>query len=295
MHSLIKSTVIVGLISFFSIILPTKAQSTDLSPELKIGGFYLGPQAWSFHKLTFYEAVDNAKALGCNVIEAFPGQKLSPTDDTPFDHKAAPSVWAKAKLKVEATGIKIVNYGVVGFSNEAELRKVFDFAKVMDIPAITIEPHNTSSKMFDAIEKLAIKYDIKVGIHNHPKRANKPDYKFWDPNFVLSLVKNRDHHLGATIDTGHWIRSGVKPLDGMKILKGRIISVHLKDLNEFSPEAHDVPYGTGVGNIANILKELKAQHFNGNISIEYEYNWDNNLPDMKKCVDFVREQGKVNP
>ncbi|NIA30865.1 MAG: TIM barrel protein [Actinobacteria bacterium] len=295
MLPLIKNTIIIGLILLFSIVLPMKAQSVDLSPELKIGGFYLGPQAWSFHKLTFYKAVDNAKALGCNVIEAFPGQKLSPTDSTPFDHNAAPAVWAKAKLKAEATGVKIINYGVVGFSNEAELRKVFDFAKVMDIPAITIEPHDTTPKMFDTIEKLAIKYDIKVGIHNHPKRANKPDYKFWDPNFVLSLVKNRDHHLGATIDTGHWIRSGIKPLDGMKILKGRIISVHLKDLNEFSLEAHDVPYGTGVGNIAKVLKELKAQHFNGNISIEYEYNWNNNLPDMKKCVDFVREQGMVNP
>jgi len=75
-------------------------------------------------------------------------------------------------------------------------------------------------------------------------------------------------------------------------LKGRVISVHLKDLNEFgNPGAHDVPFGTGVCNVAEILDELKAQGFNGNVSIEYEYNWDNSLPEIAQCVGFVRGYG----
>ena len=45
--------------------------------------------------------------------------------------------------------------------------------------------------------------------------------------------------------------------------------------------------------IGKILGELKDQGFDGNISIEYEYNWENSLPEVKKCVDFVRDyQGK---
>ena len=38
------------------------------------------------------------------------------------------------------------------------------------------------------------------------------------------------------------------------------------------------------GNLPNLVK----QGFAGNISIEYEYNWDNSLPEVKQCVDFVR-------
>ena len=36
------------------------------------------------------------------------------------------------------------------------------------------------------------------------------------------------------------------------------------------------------------LAELKRQNFTGNISIEYEFNWDNSVPDIKQCIDFVR-------
>jgi sugar phosphate isomerase/epimerase len=81
-------------------------------------------------------------------------------------------------------------------------------------------------------------------------------------------------------------------VDCLRILKGRIISSHLKDLNHMGPGAHDVPYGTGVSDIGGILDELHAQGFTGNLSIEYEYNWDNSLPEVAQCVGFVRGYGQ---
>jgi sugar phosphate isomerase/epimerase len=67
--------------------------------------------------------------------------------------------------------------------------------------------------------------------------------------------------------------------------------VHLHDMNEFAPDAHDVPAGTGVSDVAGILDELKRQNFDGNISIEYEYNWENNVVDAAQAVGFVRGYG----
>ena len=91
------------------------------------------------------------------------------------------------------------------------------------------------------------------------------------------------------------MRSGVKPLEALEILKGRIISSHLKDLNEFDVrDAHDVHYGEGKANLNAILDEYRKQGFTGNISIEYEYNWENNVDDVAACIDFVREYGKTN-
>jgi hypothetical protein len=37
---------------------------------------------------------------------------------------------------------------------------------------------------------------------------------------------------------------------------------------------------------------LKAQHFEGNISIEYEYDWGHSEGDVKQCVGFVRAYGE---
>ena len=110
---------------------------------------------------------------------------------------------------------------------------------------------------------------------------------------MLSLVKNRDHRIGSCADIGHWVRSGVNPLDALRILKGRIVACHLKDLNEFSPGAHDVPYGTGVSNIPAVLNEFKAQKFYGPASVEYEYNEEHDLPEVACCLGFVR--GYLSP
>jgi len=109
---------------------------------------------------------------------------------------------------------------------------------------------------------------------------------------VLSLIKDRDPRIGSGADTGHWLRSGVQPVEALKILSGRVLSCHLKDLNMLGPKATDVPFGKGVANITGVLDELKRQGFNGNIAMEYESNWGNNIVEIKECVDFVRNYGK---
>ena len=160
-----------------------------------------------------------------------------------------------------------------------------EFAKKLGLYGITTE----SVESIDTIEKLVKEYDVRVGFHDHPKRPKDPNYKLWDPNFILSVVKDRDPRIGSCADTGHWVRSGLKPVECLRILKGRIISSHLKDLNEFGKiEAHDLPYGTGMSDVPAILDELKRQHFEGNISVEYEYNWENSVPDVAQCIGFVR-------
>src|SRR5262249_34519843 len=139
----------------------------------------------------------------------------------------------------------------------AEARKLFEFAKAIGLRAITTE----SVDAIDTFEPLVKEYDIMVAFHDHPKQPNNPSYRMWDPEYILSVVKDRDRRIGSCADTGHWVRSGVKPVDALRILKGHIISSHLKDLNEFSPNGHDVPAGTGVSDVMGILKELNRQKF----------------------------------
>ncbi len=276
--------------------------------DLKINGFAVGCQAYSFNRFTVFEAIEKTASTGAHVIEFYPGQRLSPTEpDLTFGHepgrakaddkgkrpKTEPlpeaevkAVWDKVKAKLKEHHITPVAYGVVGLSkDEAASRKVFEFAKYFGIRVINTE----SVDAIDTFEKLVKEFDIKVGFHDHPKRDNDPNYKMWDPNYILSVVKDRDARIGSCADIGHWVRSGLKPLDCLAILKGRIVSSHLKDLNEFGKrDAHDLHWGTGVSGVSDILKEYRKQGFEGPISIEYEYNWEDNVGDAKACIDFVK-------
>jgi sugar phosphate isomerase/epimerase len=236
-----------------------------------------------------FEAIEKTAQAGGKVIEFFPGQKLNKEQpEVKWDHHATAETIQKVKDKLAEHKLKAVNYGVVQIpKDEGEARKLFEFAKTMGLRAITTE----SVDAIDTIEKMVKEYDIMVGFHDHPKRPNDPNYRMWDPHYILSLVKNRDERIGSCADTGHWVRSDLKPVDCLRILRGRIISSHLKDLNEMGPRAHDVPYGTGVSDVPAILTELKSQGFEGNISIEYEYHWENSVPEVAQCIGFVRGYG----
>jgi sugar phosphate isomerase/epimerase len=270
-------------------VLGAHVASPQGSDDFRTSGYLLGVQAWSFNKFTAFEAVERTALAGGKVIEFFPGQKLGANFG---DAQMGPGMTEEQSQQLlnhlAKHHVKAVAYGVTGIDKkESEARKLFQWAKRMGIGILNTE----SVDALDTMEKMVKEFDIRVGFHNHPKQPNNPNYRMWDPNYVLSIVKDRDSRIGSCADTGHWVRSGIKPVDAIRILKGRIISSHLKDLDVFSPEGHDVPYGSGVSDIAGILREYRAQNFQGSISVEYEYNWDNSVPDIAQCIGFVREYG----
>jgi sugar phosphate isomerase/epimerase len=276
-----------SLAAFASLAWTGLRAEVTIPAEYRIGGVAMGCQAYSFNRFSVFEAIEKTAQAGGKCIEFYPGQKLSKEDPSVrFDHNASDEVIRQVQAKLKEHNVMAVNYGVVGLPNrEDECRKVFEFARKMGIRAVTSEPQ---PEALDVIEKLVKEYDIMMAIHNHPKRAKDPNYRHWDPQWVLEQVKDRDRRMGACADTGHWVRSGLKPVEALKVLEGRIISSHLKDLHEFSPRGHDVPFGTGVSGIAAVLEELKRQKFMGNVSIEYEYNWEQSVPEIAQSIGFVR-------
>ena len=246
-------------------------------------GWRLGMQAYSFNRFTFFEAIDKTASLGLKYIEIYPGQRLSKEEPkVKTSHNMTDAQIAEMVGKAKAAGIKIVNYGVVGLSkDEAASRKVFDFAKKVGIETIVSEP---AEDAFDTVEKLCEEYKINVAIHNHPKPS-----RYWNPDKVLEVTEGRSKRIGACADTGHWMRSGLNPLESLKKLQGRIVSFHFKDLNQVGGGAHDVPWGTGAGNARAMLAEIKRQGVRAVFSIEYEHNWMNSVPEIAKCVEFFHK------
>jgi sugar phosphate isomerase/epimerase len=277
------------LVAVLAIQISTTRADKIIPDEFKSNGLFIGCQAWTWNHFTVFEGIEKTAAAGGKVIEFYPGQKLSKDEPTvAWDHNASSETIEKVKAKLAEHHIKAVNYGVVDIpSDETGARKVFEFAKALNLRAVTTE----SVGSIDIIEKLVKEFDIMVGFHDHPKQPNNPSYRMWDPNYILSVVKDRDRRIGSCADTGHWVRSGLKPVDCLRILKGRVISSHLKDLHIFSPQGHDVPAGTGVSDVPAILDELNRQGFNGNISIEYEYHMEDSLPEVCQSIGYVKGYG----
>ncbi len=128
-------------------------------------------------------------------------------------------------------------------------------------------------------DKLCTEYNIKMALHNHPQS--------WPPEKVLAACKDRCKLIGSCADTGHWMRANHKPVETLKMLEGRIMHLHFKDLDTYGPKAQDVPWGTGVADAKGMMQELKRQGYKGYFSIEYERG---SLDDLAKslplCIAF---------
>ena len=257
------------------------------APNAEKLGWRPGCQAWTFNyfapdasakveKLSFVESIDKTHDLGLHFIEAFPDQVLSKEKPT---EKMGPRLSADSRKDLKKIlsdkGVKFVNFGVVNPASKA----VFDFAKEMELETIVTEPKFDS---FDNLDKLVEEYQINVAIHDHPKPS-----PYWNPDILLEHIKNHNKRIGACCDTGHWMRSGINPVEALKKLEGHIISFHLKDLNEFgNPRgAKDVPWGTGKGDIKAILTEVKRQGIKPVFSIEYETKFT--MPQLAQCVAYM--------
>lgn len=275
------SAVTAGLGLLGSARLSLAAESaTKGCPNAEKLGWRLGCQAYSFNRFTFFEAVEKNASLGLHYIEAYPGQKLSADKPTV---KISPDMPADARAEVKKfladKCVKLVNLGVIGLAaDQAASRKVFEFAKDMGIETIVSEP---KPEAFDTIEKLCDEYQINVALHNHPEPS-----PYWNPDTVLERTKGRSKRLGACADTGHWMRSGINPVDALRKLEGRIISFHFKDLDQYGKKGHDVPWGTGKADAKAVLAEIRRQKIQAVFSIEYEYNWLDSVPEIAQCVAF---------
>lgn len=260
------------------------AQDTAHPPTDVYEGWRLGMQAWTFNKYTFYEAIEKTAALGVDWIEAYPGQMIG--DELPgqkFSHELSPAARRAIKERLAGAGIRLVNYGVVGLPNdEAESRKVFNFARDMGIETLTSEP---KEEALDLIEGLCKEFGIRVAIHNHPKPS-----PYWNPDKILEVSRGRTPLIGSCADIGHWMRSGIDPVEAIKKLKDRVISLHFGDLNAFGdPKAHDVAWGTGTADIEGILSELHKLRFKGVFSIEFEYDWYDSMPEIRQSITYFNK------
>ena len=246
----------------------------DKSPY---GQFKMGIQSYSLRHYKVDEALAKSKELGLKYWESF-SSHLPLTDDT--------AKIAEYKMKLSDAGITLMAYGVQGFGkNTDENRKQFEFAKAMGISSISADP---TPEAFDNLDKLVEEYKINIAIHNHG-----PGARYDKIDSVLKAIANHHERIGACVDTGHYLRSDVNPVDAIVAFGPRTYGVHLKDVKNL-PEGKKqfTILGKGDLDLVGCLKQLAKLRFAGCMSLEYEENPENPIADIRECLAAVQEAVK---
>lgn len=234
----------------------------------------LGIQLYSLREYPVEIALKHAKDIGFTHVEFY--NSMLPLDSTP-------EKIAAVKKQVADLGLTISAHGVNHFSKDAAAnRKWFEFAKAVGIPCISADPDPDS---FASLNELVKEFDIRIAIHNHG-----PTHRYNKAIDVLHAVEKHDPRIGACADLGHYIRSGEKPTEVIRLLKGRLYGIHLKDFAEMKDKTQGVILGKGHLDCEAVVDALLAVNFpaNGAFSLEYEENPKDPIADIKACFAIAK-------
>jgi sugar phosphate isomerase/epimerase len=235
----------------------------------------LGIQLYSLRDYPVNEALQHAKDLGFEQVEFYSGM-------LPLD--ASAEQIDDMKKRVAELSMSISAHGVNGFGGDAAAnRKTFEFAKALGIRNITADP---APESFDSLNDLVQEFDIRIAIHNHG-----PRHRYNKAVDVLRAIEGRDERIGACADLGHYIRSGERATEVIRLLKGRLYGIHLKDFAEMKEDAKGVILGQGHLNVPAVFTALMQVGFpaDGAMSLEYEENPQNPIADIRECVVIAKK------
>ena len=263
--------------------------SAKLSPAIRAQeklGWRLGIEAYTFHKFTFFETIEKTAELGLPYIGGLSFmQRVSKDIPKNFDQHLSDGELREIRLKMDSAGVRLLTYYAQDIpEDEAGCRKLFEFGRKMGIETFMCEPKPES---LDLLDKLCNEYGINVAIHNHGRNIS-PHY--WHPEGVLKACEGRSKRIGACPDLGYWLRSGIDPIEGIRLLKDRLITVQMHDLHEPGGNGHDVPWGTGIGKSEEFFRELHRLGVKPTmIGLEYSHDWMESMPKIAKCIQFFNE------
>ncbi|MFV1969072.1 MAG: ThuA domain-containing protein, partial [Pirellulaceae bacterium] len=268
--------------------------SGRLTPAIKAQeklGWRLGVTAYSFHKYTLFEAIEKTAELGLTYLGGLSFQKVSPGIAKNFDCQLNDDELKQVRLKLDACGVRLLTHFYARIpADEEGCRRVFEFGRKMGIETFISEP---PPEALDTIERFCDEYDIRLAIHNHDEKGS-PNY--WHPDKILEVCKGRSHRIGACPDLGYWMRSGIDPIQGLRTLGDRVVTVQLHDLHELSREGHDVPWGTGAGRTEEVLREFHRLGIKPTMfGLEYSHDWLDSMPEMAESAAFFNRLSLEGP
>lgn len=253
------------------------AASAAAAPTMEAhhwGDVKLAVATFSLRKFSRSQAIDIIKSLGVKYVNIKSFHMPYYLSDEEL--KAARTEFEKAGLQIAAGG----NISLKGDAID-ELEPYFKYAKAAGIPVMVCAPKHSNLPL---IEKLAVRYDVKMAIHNHG-----PEDRFYPAaSDVMKRVKDMDPRMGLCVDVGHTVRTGADILEEIDGAWDRIYDFHVKDLADFSDKRSQVPVGEGKMPISAIFRMLKERKYSGVVGLEFEIDADAPQLGMAKSFAYMR-------
>ena len=236
-------------------------------------GLKVGVASYTLRKLPLDGAIAAIRRVGLHYV-SIKDFHLALTS-TPEERRAV-----AAKLK--DAGITPLSCGNVSMENDAtNVRRAFEYARDVGLPAIVCSPHPDSMPILDAMVK---EFDIRLAIHNH----GPEDKRFPSPYDVWKAVQPYDKRIGLCIDVGHTARAGVDPAEAIGRCRERLYDLHIKDIDSTAADGKTIEGGRGVLDLTGILRALLDIQYPHLVSFEYEKDADDPVPGLAESVGYVK-------
>ncbi len=254
-----------------------KEEGRDKPAPSPYAPFNMSIQSYSLRNFGFEKMVETLFSLDIRFVELFPGH---------FPADSGENEMRSRRRVMRHNSVKPISYGVVGFTKDHEKnRALFEFAKTLGLASISADPQPDS---FDSLDKLVEEFKIPIAIHNH----GPEDRRYRTPEMIEKAIQSHHKLIGLCVDTGHFLRVDVNPVEVVKKFKERVYGVHVKDVKSAAGKKTFTVTGEGDLDTVGLLKGLKESGFKGGLSLEYEEEPDNPVPSIQKCLAAVRDAVK---
>ena len=170
----------------------------------------------AFRGLTFSDALAKADVIPVASVEASSTQITSFEVPKPLDQRLQTNERNAVVYRLREIAESIMAYRVDNIGPDAAMRRrVFEFAKAINAPLIITSADAANPAELD---KLAEEFEINVALESKG-----------DPKTVMAALEGRGKRMGVSAHLGGWAQAGIKAVDGLGVVKGRLLHMTAAD------------------------------------------------------------------
>jgi type 1 glutamine amidotransferase len=190
--------------------------------------------------MTFSDALTRADLWPVASVEASSTQITSFEVPKPLDQRLQTNERAAVVYRLREIAESIAVYRIDALGPDAATRRrVFEFAKSINVPLIVTSGDTAN---LAEIDKLAEEFQINVALESKG-----------DPKTVMAALDGRGKRMGVSAHLGGWTQAGVKAVDGLDVVKGKLLHVTAADRSALNARARVVALGDGTAGVGDFF------------------------------------------
>ena len=200
----------------------------------------------SLKGMTFSDALAKADVWPVASVEASSTQITSFEVPKPLDQRLQANERAAVVYRLREIAESIAAYRVDNIGADAAMRRrVFEFAKSINAPLIIT---SADAANLAELDKLAEEFEINVALESKG-----------DPKTVMAALEGRGKRMGVSAHLGGWAQAGVKAVDGLAIVKDKLLHVTAADRSALNARARVVALGEGAGGRRRLFSRRRTR------------------------------------